>query len=209
MNTVNLNEEKSLWENGYNFIAGIDEVGRGPLAGPVVISAVVFPKFTKFIKNINDSKKLTKRQREKYFYIIRTIAKDIAVVIIDEKTIDLINIYQATILGMKCCLDLLNPGPEFVLVDGMSFIHQNFSIKKIIKGDEKVMSIAAASIIAKVTRDNIMEHYHESYPEYKFNKNVGYPTKYHIEAIKQFGESNIHRKSFKVKQLNYNDKSSK
>ncbi len=197
MNLVTLNEEKKYWVHGYNYIAGVDESGRGPLAGPVVCSSVIFPKNIYHIKNINDSKKLSKKQREYLFNIICENAAAISICIVDETIIDKINIYQATIFGMKHCIKQLEPEPEVILVDGMeiSFPKQIIS-KKIIKGDSKVMSIAAASIIAKVTRDNIMYFYHQKYPDYGFNRNSGYPTKLHRDAIYKYGIIDIHRKTF-------------
>ncbi len=196
MYLISLNEENSFWHKGHNFVAGIDEVGRGPLAGPVVSAAVVFPKHVSLIPKINDSKKITKHLREELFPLILKQAIEVSVSVIDENIIDTINIYQATIASMKFCIELLKQKPEIVLVDGHGFSYPPFQIKGIVKGDTKVMSIAAASIIAKVIRDRIMDHYHFHYPQYGFNKNYGYPTKLHIDAIKTYGCLPIHRKSY-------------
>lgn len=198
MNFVTLNEEKKYWSCGYQFIAGVDEAGRGPLAGPLVCSSVIFNKNITHIKEINDSKKLSKKQREYLFDIIIKKANNISVCIVDEQVIDKINIYQATIFGMKNCIKMLNIQPEIVLVDGMDIkFSDKILSKKIIKGDTRVMSIASASIIAKVIRDNIMTFYHFKSPQYGFNKNSGYPTTFHKEAIKNYGILNIHRRSYK------------
>ncbi len=197
MNIVSLDEENNYWSRGYKFIAGVDEAGRGPLAGPLVCSSVIFKKNTPLINKINDSKKISKKLREELFPQICSYAQSISISVVEEKIIDKINIYQATIFGMKNCIYMLSHQPDIVLVDGMDIdLNDHIECKKIIKGDSKVMCIAAASIIAKVIRDNIMELYHIKYPGFKFNKNFGYPTKFHIEAINKYGFLNIHRKSF-------------
>lgn len=198
MKCISLDEEKKYWGSGYRYIAGIDEAGRGPLAGPLVCAAVVFDKDIHFIERIDDSKKLSKTVRETLFYIICRKAISICISIVEENTIDKMNIYQATLFGMKNCIAMMDIRPDVVLIDGMDVpFADNILAKKIIKGDTKVMSIAAASIIAKVTRDDIMTAYHKQYPEYGFNKNYGYPTKFHKEALNQYGLSPIHRKSYK------------
>jgi len=196
--SVSTEEEKKFWGQGYKLIAGLDEAGRGPLAGPVVCGGVVLPIYVNLenLKNLNDSKKLSKKQREDLFWKILNIAVDVVVCVVDEKIIDTLNIYQATAFGFKNCVRLFNPKPEIVLIDGMEINFKNIISKKIVKGDTKVASIAAASIVAKVFRDNIMEYYHKSFPYYQFNKNYGYPTKYHKEAIKKYGILDIHRRSF-------------
>ena len=198
MNSVTINEEKKYWLKGFKYIAGIDEAGRGPLAGPVVCSSVMFRRNIGQIKDIDDSKKLNKKQREYLFNIICEKAFSISICIVDETIIDKINIFQATVFGMKNCIEQLDPMPEVVLVDGMKLpVSDNIIMKKIIKGDSKVMSIASASIIAKVTRDNIMHFYHKRYPDYGFDKNSGYPTRLHKEAINKYGILGIHRRTFK------------
>lgn len=201
VNNVTLDAENSYWQQGYDFIAGVDEVGRGPLAGPVVCAGVIFPKNIPFIEGINDSKKLNKLQREIFFFDIIQKAIEVSISIIDENTIDQINIYRASIVGMKYCITNFNTKPNLILVDGVYFSHPPYHIKNIIKGDAQVMSIAAASIIAKVIRDNIMNIYHYKYKQYGFNKNSGYPTKLHIEAIKKYGVLPIHRKSYRPVKL--------
>lgn len=198
MNSVTIETEKKYWTNNYKYIAGVDEAGRGCLAGPLVCSAVLFKPHTSHIKEINDSKKLTSKQRESLFHMLCEKAYSISITVIDEKIIDKVNIYQATVLGMQYCIELLNPDPEVVLVDGMN-IHFSKDIisKKIVKGDNKIMSIAAASIVAKVFRDRIMNNYSLQYPMYGFNNNFGYPTKLHKDTIKKYGVLSIHRKTYK------------
>ena len=196
MNYPNFNEEKKLWGQGHNVVVGIDEAGRGPLAGPVVAGAVCFDKNFS-IKNlkINDSKKLTEKQREE-FYEILTTNKNIkwGVGIVSEKVIDKINILEATKLAMQKSFEKLNP--DFLLLDGNFKINSEVLQKSIVKGDQKVFSISAASIIAKVTRDKIMQKYHKQYPQYGFDKHKGYGTALHIANIEKFGVCKIHRKTF-------------
>lgn len=191
----NLKEEKNCWEKGFNVVVGLDEVGRGPLAGPVVAGAVFVSKDFKIIKGINDSKKLSEKQREN-FYKILTNNKDIkwGIGIVSQKEIDKINILQATKLAMKKAIK--NLGAEYLLLDGNFKLNTNLPEKSIIKGDSKVFSISCASIIAKVTRDRIMKKYHAKYPEYGFDKHKGYGTAFHIKKIKELGACPIHRKTF-------------
>lgn len=196
MNEVTLEEEKRYWKQGFSFVAGIDEVGRGPLAGPVVCSGVIFSKNDHLIRGINDSKRLSREEREYFFPVILNRALEVTVCIIDEGLIDHLNIHNATVEGMRNCINMFKRRPEIVLVDGYPFSHHRHRITGIIKGDTKVMSIAAASIVAKVVRDGIMCSYHLKYRQYGFNKNSGYPTKYHKEAIKKYGVLPIHRRSF-------------
>ncbi len=188
--------EKHYYQKGVKYIAGIDEAGRGPLAGPVVAAAVILPKDC-FIMGINDSKKLSLIKREELFEIINKKALSIGIGIVDPQTIDRINILQATFEAMKKALDALSLKPELVLVDGNQNI-PDISVPQedIIKGDQKSISVAAAAIVAKVTRDRIMDKFHELYSEYGFNKHKGYGTKEHIEAIKKYGLCPIHRESF-------------
>ncbi len=194
--------EKYLFSKGYKTIGSIDEAGRGPLAGPVVAACVVLkPDFkikNKKLKDVKDSKKLTAKKRNELFDIIHEEIECIGVGICDNQTIDRINILQASFLAMKKALGSLKEKPHFTLVDGRFLIPNcSFEQKAIIKGDEKIFSIATASIIAKVTRDRIMEKYHEQYPQYNFNKHKGYGTKTHLEALEKFGPCPIHRFSFK------------
>jgi ribonuclease HII len=192
--------EKKLWQQSLNFIAGTDEVGRGCLAGPVVAAAVILPCKQKLLKNlekVNDSKKLSHKQREELFPVIQEIAVDYGIGIISEKIIDQVNILQASFLAMKMALENLKSKIEFVLVDGNKKIPDlKFNQSAIIKGDSSSLSIAAASILAKVTRDEIMLKMSEKYGGYYFEKHKGYPTKQHFEAIQKYGLTDIHRLTF-------------
>ncbi len=177
-------------------IAGIDEAGRGPLAGPVVCACVVMPlEKDKIIPGINDSKKLTPKKREELFDKIVATAKTFCIVQVDEKTIDKINILQATKLGMKNALNGLKFSPKMVLVDA-EHIDTDIPQEGIIKGDARSYNIASASILAKVFRDRLMVEYSKQYPNYHFDKHKGYGTKEHIELLKKFGKCQIHRDSF-------------
>lgn len=188
--------EKNLYEEGVKLIAGIDEAGRGPLAGPVVVGVVILRE-TSFIEGINDSKKISEAKREKLYEEITNEAVAWSVGIVDETRIDEINILNATKEALTKAISNLKIKPEIILVDALDKI-DTLSIPyiSIIKGDAKIYSIAAASIIAKVTRDRIIRSYDKIYPEYEFIKNKGYGTAKHIEAIKQYGLCPIHRKSF-------------
>lgn len=179
---------------GYKAIAGVDEAGRGPLAGPVVSAAVILRE-RKFKNRIDDSKVLSESQREKAYSEIRAKAW-VAVGIVGEKIIDRINILEATLLSMRRAIFFLSPQPDFVLVDGNMSLNLNVPYESIVRGDAKSLSIACASIIAKVTRDRIMSIYHRKYPEYGFSQHKGYGTKSHFEALKRIGPSPIHRMSF-------------
>ena len=190
-----LSHERRLNKSGYKLIAGIDEAGRGPLAGPVVAGAVML-KVTDFTCEIDDSKKLSLKKREiAYRQILKKAYVGIGVV--DEKTIDSINIYRATIKAMEMALEDLGIPADYVIVDGTMKLSTSCPMKSIIGGDSKSLSIAAASIIAKVTRDRIMEKYHEVYPQYGFFRHKGYPTKAHRQALALYGPSPIHRLSFR------------
>jgi len=190
-----LTYEKELYSKGINNIAGIDEAGRGPLCGPVVAAAVILKPGDK-IAYVNDSKKLSEKRREELFEIIKERALAYSVGIVDEKTIDEINILEATRLAMKKAVDGLDVKPEYVLVDAEKKVPIDVPYLPIVKGDAKSESIAAASIIAKVTRDHIMYELDKKYPEYDLAKNKGYGTAKHIEGIKEYGLTEIHRKSF-------------
>ncbi|KAB8138720.1 ribonuclease HII [Gracilibacillus oryzae] len=187
--------ERENWESGKQFIAGVDEVGRGPLAGPVVAAAVVLPADF-YLLGIDDSKKLTKQTRERYYHYITENALAYQTGIIEPVEIDQLNIYQATKKAMKMALEKLPLNIDHALIDAMELENLPFTTDSIIKGDQKSISIAAASIIAKVTRDRMMVQYHEQYPHFHFEKNSGYGTKDHLEAINRFGITDIHRKSF-------------
>ena len=190
-----LTHEKSLNNSGYRLIAGVDEAGRGPLAGPVVAAAVILKTF-RFRERVDDSKKLSANKREKAFKEI--VKKSIfGIGIVDEKTIDRINIYQATRKAMHEALLKLETMPDYVIVDGKMKLATKCPIRCIPKGDSKSLSIAAASIIAKVTRDRIMYKYDTTYPQYGFSRHKGYGTKAHMAALKKHGPSQIHRKTFR------------
>jgi len=185
--------ENKLYSEGYKSIAGVDEAGRGPLAGPVVAAAVILKK-DEFIEGLNDSKKLSEKKREELYDTITKKAVAYGVGIVDEKCIDKINILNATKLAMHEALKKINP--DYVLIDAVKLEDLNVKQDAIIKGDAKSVSIAAASIIAKVTRDRIMSDMDKIYPNYGFIKHKGYGTKEHIDAIKKFGASKIHRNTF-------------
>jgi ribonuclease HII len=180
---------------GIKLIAGIDEAGRGPLAGPVVAAAVILD-IDANIEGINDSKLLSSKQREKLFSKIHQNALSIGLSIVEPETIDRINILQATRLAMTKAVTNLTLKPGLLLIDGTITLDLNTRQIPIIKGDKLSVSISAASIIAKVTRDDIMKSFHKMYPEYGFYKNKGYGTKEHITALKKHGSCQIHRKSF-------------
>lgn len=187
--------ERELYSKGITLIAGVDEAGRGPLCGPVVAAAVILNPNEK-IAGVNDSKKLTEKKREELFSVIKEKAIAYSVGIVDEKTIDEINILEATRLAMKKAVEGLKEVPGHVLVDAEKHVPINIPYTPIIKGDAKSESIAAASIIAKVTRDHMINELDKKYPEYHFAKNKGYGTREHIAAIKEHGLCEIHRKTF-------------
>lgn len=178
----------------YKFIAGIDEAGRGSLAGPVVAAAVILPKVN---LSVNDSKKLSAAKRISLFDEIKSLAVGIGIGIVESDEIDRINILNASIAAMESAVKNLNPAPDFLLTDALK-LNLNIAQAAIIKGDTKSISIASASIIAKVTRDNIMKEYDKLYPGYGFGKHKGYGTKAHKEALAELGICLIHRKSFKL-----------
>ena len=191
--------EREYNEKGYEFIAGIDEAGRGPLAGPVVAAAVVLPKGC-LIEGVNDSKKISEKKREKLYDEIIEKAIAWGVGIKDNNVIDDINILEATRLAMHEAVHNLQKKPDFVFIDAEKKVDtDNIPYLPIVKGDALSISIAAASIIAKVTRDRMMREYDKEYPEYGFEKHKGYGTKMHVEAIKTNGLTPIHRKSFTKK----------
>ena len=188
--------EKQAHKNGYSCIAGIDEAGRGPLAGPVVAAAVVLP-VTFAEHGLNDSKKLTALKRERLYQAIYLQAVSIGIGIVDAYWIDRVNILQASLQAMAIAVDNLYPLPDYLLIDGTFGIASQLNQQPIPKGDSLSASIAAASIVAKVSRDRMMQAYHDQYPQYGFSKHKGYPTTAHKEAILQYGCSPIHRRSFK------------
>lgn len=188
--------EENLHKTGLVYIAGIDEAGRGPLAGPVTVGAVIL-KPESFIEGVNDSKKISETKREKLYEKITEEALAWSVGIVDQKEIDEINILNATKKALKLALNDLKVKPERILVDALEHVDTNgIPYTSIIKGDAKIYSIGAASILAKVTRDRIMREYDEVYPQYGFAKHKGYGTAAHIEAIKKYGPCPLHRKTF-------------
>lgn len=182
-------------ELGYERVAGVDEVGRGPLAGPVVTASVILPKGL-LLEGVNDSKKLSEKKREQLFEEIKEKAISYGIGMVSEKVIDEINILNATKKAMEMAIASLNPSADYLLIDAVKLESVPLPQKPIIKGDALSISIAAASIIAKVTRDRLMEEMDLKYPQYGFAKNKGYGTQEHIEAIKKYGICPIHRISF-------------
>lgn len=188
--------ENNLYKTGIHYIAGIDEAGRGPLAGPVVVGVAIM-KPDSFIEGVNDSKKISEKKREMLYEKITEEAIDWAIGIVDQKEIDEINILNATKKALTIAISSLKIKPDRILVDALEHIDTcGIPYTSIIKGDAKVYSISAASIIAKVTRDRIMQEYDEIYPQYGFAGHKGYGTAKHIQAIKTYGPCPLHRKSF-------------
>lgn len=188
--------EKKAWKNGRARIAGIDEAGRGPLAGPVVAASVILPPDAS-IQGVNDSKQLSPAKRNTLYQLIYAEAVSVGVGIVDAAEIDRINILQASLLSMAMATDNLRPQPDWLLVDGRFSIPFHLPQQPIPKGDTLSISIAAASIVAKVTRDRLMVQYDLDYPQYGFSRHKGYPTRAHREAIRRHGCCPIHRRSFK------------
>ena len=188
--------EKALTDDGYHRIAGIDEAGRGPLAGPVVSAAVILPPGFDST-GINDSKKLTERRRSLLYEHIYAHATAVSIGIVDPVEIDRINILQAAKLSMAMAVANLRPRPDALIIDGNFNIPSALPQKPIVKGDTRSVTIAAASIVAKVSRDKLMQRYHEDYPQYGFDRHKGYPTKAHKNAIGTHGPCLIHRRSFR------------
>lgn len=188
--------EDSLYTKGYNFICGVDEAGRGPLCGPVVAAAVILHK-DEYIEGVNDSKKISEKKREKLYNDILDKALAVGIGISDVDVIEQVNILNATKLAMKNAIENLSVTPDYILIDGNQMIDtNNIKGETVVSGDAKSESIAAASIIAKVTRDRLLIEYDKEYPNYGFAKHKGYGTKVHIEAIKEYGLTPIHRPSF-------------
>ena len=195
-----LQYERALLEKGYRYIAGVDEVGRGPLAGPVVCAAVIMPLGeNEIIDGVDDSKKLSEKKRQKLSEEIKAKAVCYSIFEVSEKEIDEINILEATKKGMREALLALEIQPDMVLTDGNMTLDVSFPQRSVIHGDALSYSIGAASIIAKVYRDHLMDEYAKIYPEYAFEKNKGYGTAAHIAAIKEVGLCPIHRKTFTKK----------
>ncbi len=192
---MNYEYEINAKERGYKAICGVDEAGRGPLAGPVFAAAVILPENCE-IEGLNDSKKLSEKKREALFDIIKEKAISYCVASIDEKTIDEINILQATYLAMKNAVEGLDVPADYALIDGNRMPPLSIDGETVVKGDAKSMSIAAASILAKVSRDRFMLEIDKKYPQYQFSKHKGYGTKLHYEMLTEHGVSDCHRISF-------------
>lgn len=186
--------EHNIWENGLTYVAGIDEVGRGPLAGPVVTAAVILPQDFHVLE-INDSKQLSESKRDELYDKIKAEALSIGIGIKSEAVIDDVNIYEATKLAMIEAVENLTIEPQYLLIDAME-LDLAIPQSKLIKGDARSLSIAAASIVAKVTRDRMMKEYAKEYPGYGFEQNAGYGTKIHLAGLAEFGVTPIHRKTF-------------
>lgn len=195
--------ENSLKGKGFKYIAGVDEAGRGPLAGPVYAAAVILPDGAE-LTGINDSKKLTPKKREELFEKITEIAISYAIFSVDEKEIDEINILNATHKAMNGAVNSLSQKPDYVIIDGNSIKGMKIDHETVVKGDAKSISIAAASILAKVSRDRYIDKMGEVYPEYGFEKHKGYGTKAHTDAILKYGVCPIHRRTFLKKLLGEN-----
>ncbi len=191
-----LKYEKELYDKGITLIGGVDEAGRGPLVGPVVAGCVILPK-NYSLPGLIDSKQLSEKKRDKYYDIIMKDAISVGIGIVDSKTIDEINILEASRLAMKLAIDNMKVKPEYILSDAMKLDNQSIPYKDIIHGDALSLSIAAGSVIAKVTRDRMMYELDKEYPEYGFGKHKGYPTKLHLENIKKYGLLKNYRFTYK------------
>ena len=189
------NFDNNYLNKDVKLIAGIDEAGRGPLAGPVVAASVIFEPLV-YIPGVNDSKLLTESKREKLFEKIKSKALACSISVVSHKKIDKVNILNATLLAMRNSVKKLTIQPDLILVDGNRSFKYNIPVVPIVKGDSKSFSIAAASILAKVTRDRIMKKYSKSFPDYFWERNKGYPTRQHIDVIKLIGPSPLHRVTF-------------
>lgn len=203
-----LRYEKELYSQGKTLIAGVDEVGRGPLAGPVIAAAVILPNNCK-IRGLNDSKKIPKKKHREMFKAVQDQALAIGIGIMDNHVIDQVNIYEATKLAMQEAIAQLTPQPEHLLIDAMK-LDLPISQTSIIKGDANSLSIAAASIVAKVIRDDLMAEYDQQFPGYDFTTNAGYGTAKHLEGLDRYGVTPIHRKTFEpIKSLIVDEKERK
>lgn len=207
MNAINRIYEDKLELLGNKYIAGVDEVGRGPFAGPVVASCVILPK-DYYLEGITDSKKLSKKKREYFYDIIKRDALAIKTIFIDNEVIDKINILEATKMAMTKAIKEISIKPDVVLIDAVK-LNLDIETISIIKGDLKSITISAASIIAKVERDNYMTKMHELYPVYDFLHNAGYGTKKHIEALEKYGTCPLHRLSYKPVKKIWEEKNAK
>lgn len=193
--------EKKAAAKGYKAVCGVDEAGRGPLAGPVCAAAVILPENT-VIEGVNDSKKLSEKKREALFDVIKEKALSYSIAFASVEEIEEMNILNATMLAMKRAVEGLDIKADYAMIDGNRLPNLNIDSEFIIKGDAKSMSIACASILAKVSRDRLLYKYAEEFPEYSFDKHKGYGTKLHVEALKKYGPCKYHRLSFLTKILN-------
>ena len=200
--------ETAAQGRGFRQVAGVDEAGRGPLAGPVMVAAVILGKDWNAEHPLNDSKKLSSTRLEQLFDVICSEALAFKIVSISAEEIDMLNILQATLHGMLRCLAEIEPAPDYALVDGNRFPQTTILGEAVVKGDARSKSIAAASILAKVTRDRVMVENAKRYPEWGFEGHKGYPTKQHRAAIEKYGLSPLHRRSFRFKSLSKLDRSS-
>jgi ribonuclease HII len=189
--------EAEVRARGYRVIAGLDEAGRGPLAGPVVAAAMVLPETGNW-QGVDDSKKLSPGQREEVYSLLQEKARAVGIGIVEAQEIDRVNILQASLKAMKLAVESLPLRPDFLLIDGIHSLNITLAQKAIPKGDQRCLSIAAASIVAKVTRDRLMRAYHDQYPQYNFAQHKGYGTKEHLQAIRQYGCCPLHRQSFRA-----------
>ena len=192
-----LDIEVALWNQGYHRVVGVDEAGRGPLAGPVVVAGVILNQNTADSLDVDDSKKLCESRREALFEAIISGSIGHQIEVLGNIEIDELNILNATLKGMQQAVEALKPVPDYVLIDGNRLPKLTLPAQAIVKGDQKSKSIAAASILAKVTRDKIMQGYDEEFPKWEFSKHKGYPTKRHKELLQQYGPTPIHRKTFR------------
>jgi ribonuclease HII len=192
--------EREARGRGFHRVAGIDEAGRGPLAGPVIAAAVILPVNYEE-PEINDSKQLTPRQRERLYEVIQRDALAVGIGVVEAPVIDAINILQATLVAMKEAVLDLAPHPDYLLIDGLYRISLAIPQQTIVRGDGQSISVASASIVAKVSRDRIMEMYHRQFPQYNFVRNKGYGTREHRDAIAKYGRCKIHRSSFRIAQM--------
>ena len=188
--------EKEIRAEGFKLVAGLDEAGRGPLAGPVVAAAVVLPARVR-LPGVDDSKKLSAGQREETFSLLEKRASAIGIGIVEAEEIDRLNIHRASLRAMEKAVAALPWVPDFLLIDGLFTLNLPLPQKAIVKGDQKCLSVAAASIVAKVTRDRIMITHHREYPEYNFARHKGYGTKEHLQAIEKYGRCPLHRRTFR------------
>ncbi len=193
--------EKEAAAKGYKAVCGVDEAGRGPLAGPVCAAAVILPENT-IIEGVNDSKKLSEKKREALFDVIKEQALSYSIAFASVEEIEEMNILNATMLAMKRAVERLDVKADYAMIDGNRLPNLDIDSEFIIKGDAKSMSIACASILAKVSRDRLLYKYAEEFPEYSFDKHKGYGTKVHVEALKKYGPCKYHRLSFLTKILN-------